>query len=224
MKISLQRILTKDLATLAQRVIQISKNEKHQKTQQQNPLLADLEKKSQAYDEVYAKQIFSGKGKSVAEADEARDKAFVSVKNFLWGYRQVSSAPHSDKAKELYELIKGFGTDLDRLSYSAESAQMKKLIEELEKTENKTKLTALSLTTAFTELKMKQENFEQIYAEQVEANADLRKTPSATVLRRELEKTLRAYLDFVNIMKVQKDWEGVYQEINEIVKAARNSK
>lgn len=44
MKISLQRISTKDLATLAQRVIQISKNEKHQKTQQQNPLLADLEK------------------------------------------------------------------------------------------------------------------------------------------------------------------------------------
>ena len=61
----------------------------------------------------------------------------MSVKNFLWGYRQVSSAPHADKAKELYELIKGFGTDLDRLSYSAESAQMKKLIEELEKTENK---------------------------------------------------------------------------------------
>lgn len=124
----------------------------------------------------------------------------------------------------MYELIKGFGTDLDRLSYSAESAQMKKLIEKLEKTEHKAKLTALSLTTAFTELKTKQENFEQIYAEQVEANADLRKTPSATALRRELEKTLRAYLDFVNIMRVQKDWEGVYQEVNEIVKAARNSK
>ena len=82
----------------------------------------------------------------------------------------------------------------------------------------------MSLTTAFTELKTKQENFEQIYTEQVEANTDLRKTPSATALRRELEKTLRAYLDIVNIMKVQKDWEGVYQEINEIVKAARNSK
>ena len=31
------------------------------------------------------KQVFSGKGISVAEADESRDKAFVSVKNFLWG-------------------------------------------------------------------------------------------------------------------------------------------
>ena len=41
------------------------------------------------YDEVYTKQTFSGKGKSVAEADEARDEAFVSIKNFLWGYQQV---------------------------------------------------------------------------------------------------------------------------------------
>ena len=57
MKITLARLTTKDLATLAQRVIQISKNEKHQKKQQQKPLLADLEKKSQAYDEIYAKQI-----------------------------------------------------------------------------------------------------------------------------------------------------------------------
>ena len=57
MKITLARLTTKDLATLAQRVIQISKNKKHQKKQQQNPLLADLEKKSQAYDEIYAKQI-----------------------------------------------------------------------------------------------------------------------------------------------------------------------
>ena len=99
--------------------------------------------------------------------------------------------PLGVSAGELYELIKGFGTDLDRMSYSAESAQMKKLIEELEKTEQKAKLAALSLTTAFTELKTKQENFEQIYAEQVEANADLRKTPSATAIRRDLEKSLR---------------------------------
>ena len=38
------------------------------------------------------------------------------------------------------------------------------------------------------------------------------------------KKTLRAYWDFVNIMKVHKDWEGGYQEVNEIVKVARNSK
>ena len=222
MKISLVRLTTKNLATLALRVIEASKTGKTQLGQQQ-PMLMDLEEKYRAYDEVYTKQTFSGKGKSVAEADEARDKAFSSLKNFLWGYRQVSSVPNADQAGELYEVIKLFGTDIDRLSYSAQSAQMKKLIEELDKPENTMKINALSLSTAFMELKTKHQHFEQLYTEQVEANADLRKMPSATAIRRDLEKSLKSYLDLISIMKTQPDWADFYQEVNELVKSARNS-
>ena len=222
MKISLQRISTKNLATLAHRVIEASKTGKTQLGQQQ-PMLMDLEEKYRAYDEVYTKQTFSGKGKSVAEADEARDKAFSSLKNFLWGYRQVSSVPNADQAGELYEVIKLFGTDIDRLSYSAQSAQMKKLIEELDKPENTMKINVLSLSAAFMELKTKHQHFEQLYTEQVEANADLRKMPSATAIRRDLEKSLKSYLDLISIMKTQPDWADFYQEVNELVKSARNS-
>ena len=222
MKISLQRFSTKNLATLALRVIEASKTGKTQ-LGQQRPMLMDLEEKYRAYDEVYTKQTFSGKGKSVAEADEARDKAFSSLKNFLWGYRQVSSVPNADQAGELYEVIKLFGTDIDRLSYSAQSAQMKKLIEELDKPENTIKINVLSLSTAFMELKTKHQHFEQLYTEQVEANADLRKMPSATAIRRDLEKSLKSYLDLISIMKTQPDWADFYQEVNELVKSARNS-
>ena len=186
-------------------------------------MLMDLEEKYRAYDEVYTKQTFSGKGKSVAEADEARDKAFSSLKNFLWGYRQVSSVPNADQAGELYEVIKLFGTDIDRLSYSAQSAQMKKLIEELDKPENTIKINVLSLSTAFMELKTKHQHFEQLYTEQAEANANLRKMPSATAIRRDLEKSLKSYLDLISIMKTQPDWADFYQEVNELVKSARNS-
>lgn len=222
MKISLQRISTKNLATLAHRVIEASKTGKTQLGQQQ-PMLMDLEEKYRAYDEVYTKQTFSGKSKSVAEADEARDKAFSSLKNFLWGYRQVSSVPNADQAGELYEVIKLFGTDIDRLSYSAQSAQMKKLIEELDKPENTMKINVLSLSTAFMELKTKHQHFEQLYTEQAKANADLRKMPSATAIRRDLEKSLKSYLDLISIMKTQPDWADFYQEVNELVKSARNS-
>ena len=222
MKISLQRVSTKNLATLAHRVIEASKTGKTQ-LGQQHPMLMDLEEKYRAYDEVYTKQTFSGKGKSVAEADEARDKAFSSLKNFLWGYRQVSSVPNADQAGELYEVIKLFGTDIDRLSYSAQSAQMKKLIEELDKPENTMKINVLSLSTAFMELKTKHQHFEQLYTEQAEANADLRKMPSATAIRRDLEKSLKSYLDLISIMKTQPDWADFYQEVNELVKSARNS-
>ena len=222
MKISLVRLTTKNLATLALRVIEASKTGKTQ-LGQQHPMLMDLEEKYRAYDEVYTKQTFSGKGKSVAEADEARDKAFSSLKNFLWGYRQVSSVPNADQAGELYEVIKLFGTDIDRLSYSAQSAQMKKLIEELDKPENTIKINVLSLSAAFMELKTKHQHFEQLYTEQAEANANLRKMPSATAIRRDLEKSLKSYLDLISIMKTQPGWADFYQEVNELVKSARNS-
>ena len=73
------------------------------------------------------------------------------------------------------------------------------------------------------ELKTKHQHFEQLYTEQAEANADLRKMPSATAIRRDLEKSLKSYLDLISIMKTQPDWADFYQEVNELVKSARNS-
>ncbi|GIM57535.1 hypothetical protein CAPN006_19270 [Capnocytophaga canimorsus] len=73
------------------------------------------------------------------------------------------------------------------------------------------------------DLKTKQEAFENLFAEQSEANAELRKTPSATTLRKDLEKALRSYLDFLTAMKSLPEWEDLYQDINELVKAERNS-
>lgn len=142
MKISLVRISTKDLATLTQRTIEASKNGKN-RVSEPNPLLTEVEKIYIDYDAVYAKQIYSGKGKSVAQADEDRDKAFTSFKNFLWGYRQIPTMPNAEKAEKLYQIIKSFGTNIDRLSYAEQTAQLKKLIEELEKPENKAMLTAV---------------------------------------------------------------------------------
>lgn len=222
MKISLQRLSTKDLATLVQRTIASSKSGKYKITENQ-PLLTALEGVFVQYDAVYTKQTFSGKGKSVAEADEARDKAFSALKNFLFGYHQLSIAPNADKAKALYDIIKTYGTDMDRQTYSTQTAQLKKLIEDLDKSENKAKLTALGILPALEDLKTKQEAFETLFAEQSEANAELRKTPSATALRKDLEKALRTYLDLIKVMKSQPVWEDLYQDINELVKSAKNS-
>ncbi|MDR6158074.1 hypothetical protein QF023_001590 [Chryseobacterium sp. SLBN-27] len=129
-----------------------------------------------AYDEVYTKQIYSGKGVDVAQADRERDLAYKNLKAFLNGYRKLLTAVNQQLAEELYQVFKQFGLNLERLSYSSQTAQMKKLIEELESPENNQKIAALSLTTAFNEMKTKHETFEQIFADQAEANA-----PSADV-------------------------------------------
>ena len=120
-------------------------------------------------------------------------------------------------------VFKIHGLDLDKLSYSAETAQMKKLIEELEKPETLNKLSALNLETIFNQLKTAQADFEAIYAEQAEANADLRQLPSASAIRKNLEVALKNYLNLLTAMKSVENWKLIYADINEIVKAAKNS-
>ncbi|MBW8523609.1 hypothetical protein K0U91_12595 [Chryseobacterium chendengshani] len=100
---------------------------------------------------------------------------------------------------------------------------MKKLIEELEIPQNRQKITVLSLDPAFTELKSKHEFFETQFADQAEANADLRQMTSASAIRKDLEKNLKTYINLLTAMKDVQDWELLYNDTNELVKAAKNS-
>lgn len=222
MKITLSKLSTKDLATLVQRTINVSESGKYTVITA-HPLLTELKLKYTDYDAVYAKQIYSGKGDAVAQADKDRDDAFSNLKGFLNGYRKLASVANHQLAEELYQVFKLFGLELYKLSYSSQTAQMKKLIEELEKPENTTKITALSLTPAFTDMKGKQTAFETLFAEQAGANADLRTMRTASGLRKELEQSLKAFLNLIKAMKEVADWQLLYADMNELVKAAKNS-
>ncbi|WBV61179.1 DUF6261 family protein [Chryseobacterium camelliae] len=222
MKITLTKLSTKDLATLAQRVISNAQSGKYPVITN-HPLTATLETSWKEYDKVYAKQIYSGKGKDVASADYERDLAYNNLKAFLNGYRKLSSAANYQVAEDLYGIFKKFGLDLDRLSYSSQTAQMKKLIEELETPGNLQKIAILALDAAFADMKAKHEDFEIIFADQAAANADLRQLTSATAIRRGLEKNLKTYFNLLTAMKDVPEWELLYSDTNELVKAAKNS-
>ncbi|MGV0968596.1 MULTISPECIES: DUF6261 family protein [unclassified Empedobacter] len=222
MKINLQKLSTKNLATLAQRTINSSQAGNYTIVEN-HPLLLSLIASYQNYDTVYTKLTYSGKGKEVAIADKERDVAFSNMKAFLNGYRKLTSVANYQDAEALYKVFQMFGLDLDRLSYSAETAQLKKLIEELEKPDNTLRIINLSLVAAFDDLKTKHTDFEILFAEQAEANGDLRQIASASSSRKELEQVLRSYLNLITAMKDVPDWSNLYHDLNEIVKAARNS-
>lgn len=116
MKISLQRVSTKDLATLTQRTLELSNSGKYA-VFNNHPLVTELATKYADYDAVYTKQTFSGKGKDVAASDQERDIAFSKLKAFLNGYRQLDSVPNYQDAEDLYQVFVQFGLDLDRMSY-----------------------------------------------------------------------------------------------------------
>jgi hypothetical protein len=222
MKIALTKLSTKDLATLAQRIISNIQSGKYPVISN-HPLTETLQNSYTEYDQVYTKQIYSGKGKDVATADHERDVAYTNLKAFLNGYRKLSSVPNYQFAVDLYSVFKTFGLNLDRLSYSSQTAQMKKLIEALESQENQQKIALLFLNHAFTEMKTKHEDFEAVFADQAGANADLRNMTSASAIRKNLEKNLKAYLNLLTVMKEVQDWELLYTDTNELVKAAKNS-
>lgn len=222
MKIALTNLSTKDLATLAQRIISNIQSGKYPVISN-HPLTKTLQNSYTEYDGVYTKQIYSGKGKDVATADHERDGAYANLKSFLDGYRKLQSAPNYQSAEDLYGVFKTFGLDLDRLSYSSQTAQMKKLIEALESQENQNKIGLLFLNTAFADMKTKHEAFETIFGEQAEANADLRQMTSASAIRKDLEKNLKTYINLLTAMKDVSDWQLLYSDTNELVKAAKNS-
>ena len=222
MKITLSRLSTKDLATLAKRIINLSDSGTYPVIKD-HPLVTETKTKYADYDIVYVKQIYSGKGDNVADADKERDISFSNLKGFLNGYRKLSSVANHQSAEELYQIFKLFGLELYKLSYSSETAQMKKLIEELEKPENMAKIDALSLTAAFTDMKTKQTAFETLFAEQATANADLRNIKSASGIRKDLEKSLKSFLNLITAMKDVTDWKLFYADTDELVKAAKNS-
>ncbi|MCD0480272.1 hypothetical protein LPB90_17690 [Chryseobacterium sp. LC2016-29] len=54
-------------------------------------------------------------------------------------------------------------------------------------------------------------------------NSGLRQMESASSVRRSLERSLRSYLNMLTALKEVPDWQDAYAEINELVKAAKNS-
>lgn len=223
MIISFSKLTTKNLATLGQRVITISNAASHAVVKD-HPLLLALQAANADYDAVYAKSAFSGKGVQVGDADAQRDDLHGGLKSVVMGYSRINGFALQQDAIDIYAVMQKYGVELERYSYSEESAQLRKLIEELAKPENVTKLQHLQLTEVVANLKLAQENFERVFMEQAGANAELRQMESATSLRQHLESAIRNYLNVVKAMNPLPGWKELYAEIDEVVKAVRNSK
>ena len=223
MKISFSKLNTKELAALAQRVINSSESGKYTVVENHD-LLLEIKKQYDDYDKVYNKLAFSGKGEEVAAADEARDKIFKDMKAFLKGYSSLTSMTNHTDAVELYKVFKNMGLGIDRLNYAEQTAQMKKLLEELMTLENQGRVESLNLLNVYDELTSAQNYFEELYAEQAEANAELRILPSASAIRNNLQIALDNYFKLLSAMKRVPGWEMIYADINELVKKAGGRK
>lgn len=220
MKITLSKLSTKELATLTETTISISKSGKYTFVES-NELLKQVEGIFKIYRIVYTKSTFSGKGKSVAEADRHRDKLYNGLRDYIKGYAGLEPLPHSAKAKTIYALFKKYGTGLTKLKYAEQTAQLRKFLEETSLPENLLLLEDLGVKDILEMLKQAQDDFDAVYVEQITSNSELRNIPSATKIRSELEEYLRAYFTFIKAMQKSPEWKPLYNEINELVKSIK---
>lgn len=223
MKINLAHLSTKDLAALSQRTIAIS-DEPAFVVVKDNPLLAAVKTVYNEYDGVYTKKAYSGKGDQLVEADSVHDIPFSGLKSILIGHAKVSSSPFQQDAKDIYTIIEKYGIDLDRYKWAEETAQLKKLIEELDKPENVIKIDRMMLRQIVDHLKETHFAFEQLFNEIAGENAALHMMESASSMRKALEAALRNYLNVVKAMNAQPGWKELYAKLDEMVKAANNSR
>lgn len=221
MKISLTTLSTKTLATFAERVINSSQSGRYTVVEN-HPLLKKVVAEFALYQKVYGKLTYSGKGKDVAQMDKDRDEAFTALRNYLKGAAGLKKAAGNTDAVALFAIFENFGKGITEMSYADETAQLKKLFSELDKPENTPKFQTLNLADAYAELKQLQQDFEGVYANQAEANTDLRSLPSASSIRKRLEKALRNYIDLLTSMKDEDGWQNIYLEISELAKGVKN--
>lgn len=224
MRTGLFKLSTKDLATLAERIINTSQKSINVMVSH-HPLLLKLNDSFTAYDKAYAKQNSSGMGKDVSVTDKLRDMPFKGMREVLHGISRVDGLTNQQEAIDLYSVFEQFGIDMDTYSYSSENAQMKKLIEALDLPENQAKLAKVNLTEMYAMLKVNHQSFLQTYDVQTETNAVLHQQKSASSLRNALENDMQSYLNLIDVMSgFDSTWSPLKAELNEIVKAAINSK
>lgn len=220
MKIVLSRLSTKELATLTELVLSISKSGKY-KMIEKNDLLKKVEETFAQYSEVYSKLTYSGKGKTVAAADKKRDKLYAGMRDFLKGYIRLEVLEHTSSAKMIYEVFKKFGLNISQLNYVEATAQYRKFLEELSEPIYTEHLENLALTSVLELIKQAQVEFDAIYSEQIAINSELRNIPSASSSRGDLEKMLRAYFTYISAMVSNADFLALKNEISELVKSVK---
>lgn len=220
MKINFSKLNTKELGALAQNVIE-STRASEQMEAKTHLFFTRLDQSFIPYYATLGKQSFSGKGQSVAKADEERDKIFIDLKIFIEAYARVETLPYHTDAAALLEVIKTLGSRLNRLSYAEQTIQLSKLIDAFSTPEHSDRLRKIGMEPTFRNLMTAHFHFKQIYDEQAQANSKLRESKPASILRKELEQDLRRFLDLVTLMHQAGQWTELYLKINELVKGIK---
>jgi len=227
MRITFSQFNTNDLVTLVQRCIKVSE-ESDFDVLSNHQLLFKLKSAYNKFGKVYYSNLYSDKNKLLFDANRKRDIPYKAFKSILSGYIHQLSYSYYLEALEIYSIIECFGIELNTQNYYVETIQMKKLIEELEKAENASKIEKLQLTHLVSEMKVAQKAFDFLYnntesyinytskTEYLKNNINTNYFQNSN--REILETALYNYFNMVEIMNNLTVWRELYIKLNNELK------
>lgn len=222
LRIAYSKLSTKVLGNLSNRSLEVISPAYQSGVLQHNPIVEVLTAKNKDYQDVVIKQTYSGLGDPVAKADMLRDKLFRNLRRMLQGMAAFGHTSKSKAAEALLTVFEETG-DINNLSYADENMVIRTLIKRLDEPENMGHLSTAVVKDEYEALRLAQEAFEKVSAEQTDANSALRQKMSASSARRELELALRNVFSLVSAMKDVAGWGDLYHDLDELLKEARQS-
>lgn len=221
-RIALIKLSTRELAVLSEQVIRVVKTS--QAEEAKNSLfMQELEKIYNEYQEAIPKNTYSGKGISVSEMNKARLNCFKAFKMVVEGFAKVEKTPQHQDAKMFKEVLNSYGKGFLGVGYAEQTSAFNQILKDFDTDSAIDKMKKMGLEPLFNMLKNEHEQFVKLYGEQAEANTELRKSRSATEIRKEMHRALRRFLDYVTLMTSEKEFESLYYHLNEYIKAGRRT-
>ena len=216
LSISLSKVPTKNLDYLGEQTIVLSEMNSNPDVTA-NPLFLQLKTTYGRYNLVVIKKTYSGLGEDLKDCDLTRDKFYSNFVRIVDGFAAFADTTKQAPAQLLQKIISETGS-INGLSYAAESVVLNKLIEKLSAPDAQTAITALGIGEEVAKLADMQKKFDTLYAEQLDANSDLRQQSSASTMRKELENVLRSYYALVSAMSAVEPWKDIYSDLTELLK------
>lgn len=124
---------------------------------------AGFETKFKAYDDVLVVERGNVLSAGIEDADADRDNALKSLVNVVKAYELFPSGEQSEAARQLLHVIDKYGRTIYRLPYLQESGALANLLQDLELSENKDRISLLHLEDWVNTLKEATARFDALF-------------------------------------------------------------
>ena len=157
--------------------------------------------------------------KPLAERDQARDRAFISLRDYCQAFVYDPDSIKSAAAKRLTEFIHKIGWTLYKQGYTEQTASLETLIDALNEPENAKAIIAIDATDRVNTLKTANVAFEETL--KLKAEAEARKdVPRLDECKKKILRYLKPLLTYLGLMadvSDNKSYSAVAAEVDEAI-------